>query len=77
MSTVYYAPEDIEIDGIESATVYRWGDRMVNHYFCRVCGIHPFHDATTKPGHFRVNLGCIEGLDALTLPVTVLNGKAF
>ena len=77
MSSHYFAPEEIQIDGLESLSVYRFGDQMVNHYFCRTCGIYPFHDATTAPGHYRVNLGCVEGLDPLSLPITIVDGKAF
>jgi hypothetical protein len=78
MSVPYYAPRDFEeLVGKESLMLYRWGDRMVNHYFCRTCGIYPFHDAVAKPGHYRVNLGCIDGLDVLALPIVVIDGKSF
>jgi hypothetical protein len=78
MSSRYFSPEEFEaLDGIESLAVYRWGDRMVNHYFCRTCGVYPFHDATTKPGHYRINLGCVDGLDPLTLAIELIDGKSF
>ena len=78
MSTRYYPPADFEwLAGAEAVSVHRFGDRLVNHYFCRTCGIHPFHDASTNPGHFRVNLGCVEGLDCLALPIDLLDGKSF
>jgi hypothetical protein len=78
MSSQYFAPDQFEeLSGIESLAVYLWGDRMVNHYFCRTCGVYPFHDATTKPGHYRINLGCVDDLDPLALPVTILDGRSF
>jgi hypothetical protein len=48
----------------------------VNHWFCRTCGVYPFHDVTDRPGHYRVNLGCVDGLDALGLAIDVLDGRS-
>jgi hypothetical protein len=78
MSARYYPPEDFEIlVGIDSLAIYRFGDKVVNHYFCKTCGISPFHDATVKPGHYRVNLGCVAGLDVFALAVDLIDGKSF
>jgi hypothetical protein len=78
MSSRYIAPDEFEeLAGSEALSVYRFGDKMVNHYFCKVCGIYPFHDATSKPGHYRVNLGCIDDLDPLALEIRLLDGKSF
>lgn len=77
MSTHYYAPGDISVQGLDSLKVYRFGDRVVNHYFCGECGVYPFHDASVKQGHLRVNLGCVEGLDPLALDITLIDGKSF
>ena len=66
MSSRDLAPEEFDaLEGKESLTVYQFGDREVNHYFCSRCGTYPFHDGTAKPGHYRVNLGCVDGLDPL------------
>ena len=78
MSLRYIRPEDFEqLEGLDALNVYWFGDAMVNHYFCKRCGIYPFHDATVNPGHYRVNLGCLHDLDSLSLPVHVLDGKSF
>ncbi len=78
MSARYYPPEDFEaLDGLDALTLYQFGDHDVDHYFCKTCGIHPFHDATAKPGHYRVNLGCIEGLDPLALEVNLIDGRSW
>ena len=78
MSTRYYAPEDFElVSGREALTLYQWGDREVNNWFCRTCGIHPFHDVTAKPGRYRVNLGCVDGIDPLALPIEIVDGRSF
>lgn len=76
MSTVYFPPSDFTLEGREALSVYRFGDRMVNHFFCRTCGVYPFHDGTNAPGHYRVNLGCVEGVDPLALEITVIDGRS-
>lgn len=80
MSARYYTPAELEsISGRDALTLYAFGDRMVNHWFCRTCGVCPFVDltaATDRVGHFRINLGCLEDFDALALPVEVIDGKS-
>ena len=78
MSARYYPPEDFEsVEGLEALTRYQFGDHDVNHYFCATCGIYPFHDGPAKPGHYRVNLGCVEGLDPFALAIDVIDGRSY
>jgi len=67
---------DVELVAKDTLAVYQWGDRDMHHYFCRVCGIYPFSDIVAQPGRSRVNLGCVDGIDPLALPVDVLDGRA-
>lgn len=77
MSKRYIPRRDfVELVGLESLACYRFGDRMVNHYFCRTCGIYPFHDTTVSPGDFRVNLGCLHDLHPLALEIEVLDRRS-
>jgi hypothetical protein len=86
MSARYFAPDEIEdLQGMESLAVYRFGDRGLDHCFCRVCGISPFsvvhavpadYAGPARPGSYRLNLGCVDGLDALALDITVIDGRA-
>src|SRR5262245_40968269 len=78
MSRRYYAPSDFkELSGKAELTLYHFGDVMVNHYFCKHCGVYPFHDAIQKPGHYRINLGCVEGVDIFALEIVLLDGRSF
>jgi hypothetical protein len=78
MSPTYIPPNDFEsLEGTESLSVYRFGDRECNHYFCRICGVYPFHEPVAEPGHYRVNLGCLEDLDVLALPIEIIDGRSF
>lgn len=54
--------------------IYQFGSERARHYFCGKCGIYPFHTLMSQPGQYRVNLGCIEGVNSSTLPFTVFNG---
>src|SRR6185503_9096595 len=87
MSSRYYPPASFEaIEGAERLTVYRFGDRDMDHCFCPTCGISPFsvvakvpesYDGPSRPGDRRVNLGCVEDLDVLALDIAVVDGRSF
>lgn len=77
MSSTYVAAKDFDLERSDSLSFYQWGDRAVNHYFCRRCGIYTFHEAVERPGQFRVNLGCLEDFDTTALTVTLVDGKSF
>jgi hypothetical protein len=72
-----YIPEaELEIDADEGALgLYQFGARTARHFFCTHCGIYTFHETARKPGHYRVNLGCVDGVDTFALPVEVFDGK--
>lgn len=63
--------------GATSLKCYRFGDRVVNHYFCSNCGIYTFHDADISLVGYRINLGCVEGLDIQSLPLRDIDGASF
>jgi hypothetical protein len=86
MSSRYFVPEDVTVSGADALAVYQFGDRDVNHCFCRTCGIAPFHtvasvppdyDGPARPGDYRMNLGCVHEVDALGLAVEVIDGRSF
>jgi hypothetical protein len=86
LSTRYYRPDELESLEGESALVrYSFGDRDVSHCFCRTCGIHPFtvvasvpagYAGPARPGDYRINLGCVQELDVLAIPIEVLDGRS-
>jgi len=77
MSKTYIQPDNFKlIQGQDNLSVYHWGDKDVNHYFCKTCGIYPFHDTTYELGKYRVNLGCVEDLNPRTLNILQFDGKS-
>ena len=77
MSKDYIAKADFKLlSGEDYLSKYLWGDKDVNHYFCSCCGVYPFHDGVDEPGKFRVNLGCINGVEPRQLELTEFDGRA-
>lgn len=78
MSLDYIEPQNFNLlQGEDALSIYQWGDKDVNHYFCKHCGVYPFHDITYEPGKYRVNLGCVEGLEPRNLSISYFDGKKY
>lgn len=76
MSTELIPAAKLKIDAAAgSLGLYQFGVKTAKHYFCKTCGIYPFHETFRKPGHYRVNLACIEGVDTFALEAEVFDGK--
>lgn len=77
MSPFVLAPNEIKKTVLAgSLSTYEFGSNVAKHHFCNRCGIYTFHETMRMPGHFRVNLGCIEGIDSLSLPYEVFDGAS-
>lgn len=57
------------LSGAESLTEYRFHTHTARHFFCKVCGIYPFHRKRVTPDHLGVNVFCLEGFDPDGIPV--------
>jgi hypothetical protein len=60
--------------GEDLLTLYEWNTRRAKHYFCSRCGIYVFHRKRAAPDHFGVNVFCLDGFDAASLPVRATEG---
>ena len=86
-STSYYTPDEVElVSGHESLGSYMFGDRDVDHLFCKTCGVSPFnviagvpadYAGPARPGDYRVNLGCVDELVHEALEVSRIDGRSF
>jgi len=77
MSTSTVPPDLIEISAQPNVlSTYQFASERAQHHFCSICGIHTFVETYLNPGHYRINLGCVENIDALHLPETVYDGKS-
>jgi hypothetical protein len=76
MSAEAIPPERLKIEAAEGALgLYQFGIKTAKHYFCKHCGIYTFHETARIPGHFRVNLACIEDVDPFSLEAEVFDGR--
>jgi hypothetical protein len=55
--------------GGENLSLYQFGTRTAQHYFCRHCGIAPFSRPRLDPSRWAVNLRCLEDLDLSRLTI--------
>jgi len=86
-STPYYPRDAVElIRGADAVTVYAFGERCVEHCFCKTCGINAFnviaglpedYEGTATLGAYRINLGCVEGVEHEALEIVMIDGKSF
>lgn len=72
-----FSREDLTILSDEKdLTLYQFNTRVAKHYFCRHCGIYPFHQTRMDPTRWRVNVGCLEGVDPYALETSVADGAS-
>ena len=60
--------------GEESLTTYQFHTQTAMHYFCKICGIYPFHRKRVTPDYFRVNVFCLEEFNPTGIPVRATVG---
>jgi hypothetical protein len=62
------------LEGEAMLTMYEWNTRVAKHYFCRRCAIHVFHRKRSAPDHFGINVFCLKGFDAASVPIRTTEG---
>jgi hypothetical protein len=79
-SVLAFAPREAFtlLRGDAVLTEYTFNHHVIRHQFCRVCGIEPFAwgampDGTPMVG---INVNCLDGVDARSLPARPLDGAA-
>jgi hypothetical protein len=77
MSDDYVPPERFTLEPTTELALYQFGDRDMKHYFCKTCGVFPFSDVAAPPSRYRVNLGCVDGIDPLALEIRSIDGASF
>ena len=60
--------------GADQLAEYRFHTETARHFFCRTCGIYPFHRKRLAPDHFGVNIACLHEFDHAGIPVRETNG---
>ena len=55
--------------GGEALTEYRFHTMTARHFFCRICGIYPFHRKRITPDFIGINVYCLQDFDPAGIPV--------
>ena len=62
--------------GADALAEYRFHTMTARHYFCKTCGIYPFHRKRVTPDWFGVNVFCLDDFDPAGIPVRRATGAA-
>jgi len=62
--------------GSADLTEYRFHTLTAQHFFCRICGIYPFHRKRVTPDYVGINVFCLDDFDPAGIPVRATAGAA-
>jgi hypothetical protein len=57
---------------------YTFNKHVVQHRFCKTCGIHPYGEGVDPKGNAMaaINIRCLEGIDLESVPVQHFDGRS-
>lgn len=61
--------------GEESLTLYQFHTNTAKHYFCKTCGVYPFHRKRVAPDSYGINVFCLDGFEPADYPLRRTDGK--
>jgi hypothetical protein len=64
------------LSGVEQLSEYQFHTHTARHFFCKICGIYPFHRKRVTPDTLGVNVYCLDHFDPTDIPVRAAAGKA-
>lgn len=62
--------------GQEHLTEYQFNTHTARHFFCKTCGIYPFHRKRVTPDFLGINVFCLENFSPEGIPVRCTPGSA-
>ena len=51
------------VKGADNLTLYQWGTRTAQHWFCKTCGIYTHHRRRSNPNEYGVNVAILDGVN--------------
>lgn len=76
MSPIFDAADLRIVEGEGNLALYQFNTRAARHFFCKTCGIYPFHQTRKDAKLWRVNIGCLDGVDPYTLEASLADGAS-
>ena len=77
MTEYAVSPKNMKISATDgSLSIYDFGSKVAKHHFCNKCGIYTFHQTMIQPGYYRINIGCLQGIDSTRLEFKIHDGAS-
>ena len=66
------------VSGLESVATYEFNKHVIQHVFCRHCGVESFARGKDKSGKdtFAINVRCLDGIDVAKLKPKPFDGRS-
>jgi len=79
-SLLWFVPHDkfrLKTPAAEMGT-YLFNKHVIQHHFCKTCGIHPFAEGVDRKGNkmAAINIRCLEGIELDKIPVKAFDGRS-
>jgi hypothetical protein len=67
------------ISGENALSTYQFHKKVIDHTFCKNCGVTPFLTGKAPNGDIMkaINVRCLEGFDLKSLNITMVDGRSF
>lgn len=67
------------LKGESEVTEYLWNKKMINHKFCKTCGILSYATGSTPDGSkmIAINVRCLDDIDVESLSPVHVDGASF
>lgn len=68
----------VSLETPENLAKYTFNKHVINHHFCKICGIHPYAQGTDAKGNaiFAINVRCIDDMDLEKIKINYFDGRS-
>lgn len=63
------------LSGEDQLSEYTFHTHTARHFFCKICGIYPFHRKRVTPDNLGINVFCLDDFDPVGIPVRATVGR--
>lgn len=79
-SLLWFVPRDhfTLLTPEDDVATYTFNKEVIQHKFCKNCGIHPYGEGTDPSGRkmAAINIRCLDGVDLEAIPVRHFDGRS-
>lgn len=76
-SLLWFLPANqvtVTLDSSDILANYSFNKHVINHYFCKNCGIPPYAQGNSI---FAINVRCIDDIDLEKIKINYFDGRSF